>query len=216
MKKTERKEKKWTPEEMINVLEIKEVRISPDGKRILYTVTEPLITEEKSKFVDNIHLIDSDGKNPIQLTRGEYSCNNPQWSPDGKMIAFLTDRPGKQNIWLIKPDGGEAWQISDVKTEVIDFIWSPEGKNIAFTMKDPPTEDEEKRKKEKNDSKIIDKDLKNKHIWLLSIKKENYKIEKAKKLTTGDLNVTGLWGKNSVLGLPMENISSLPVRKLLI
>ena len=58
-----------------------------------------------------------------QLTRGDKSCDNPQWSPDGKTIAFTSNRGGKNNVWLIPADGGEAEQLTDVKSGVGSHRW---------------------------------------------------------------------------------------------
>ncbi len=126
----------WTPAMMMKVKRIGGVYPSPDGKRVAYTVREAVMDESRSEYVTQIHLADADGGNPVQLTRGSGSSDHPQWSPDGKFIAFLSDRSGKTNLWLIPVSGGEAEQLTDVKTGVSSFQWAPGGLVIAYTRLD--------------------------------------------------------------------------------
>src|SRR5262245_24383509 len=77
----------WTPAQMMQLKRIGGVFPSPDGKRVAYTVREAAMDELRSEFITQIHLVDADGGNPLQLTRGQNSSDNPQWSPDGKSIA---------------------------------------------------------------------------------------------------------------------------------
>src|SRR5437899_7407027 len=100
--------KGWTPQHMMQVKRIGGVYPSPDGKRVAYTVREAVMDELRSEVVTQIYIADFDGGNPLQLTRDKQSSDSPQWSPDGKSIAFISTRSGKANLWLIQIAGGEA------------------------------------------------------------------------------------------------------------
>ncbi|MCP2521160.1 S9 family peptidase, partial [SCandidatus Aminicenantes bacterium Aminicenantia_JdfR_composite] len=76
----------------------------------------------------------------------------PRWSPDGSKIAFLSDRDGKTQIWIINPFGGEAEKLTNSKTGVKSFKWFPDSKKIAYLATEPLTEEEERKKKEKDDA----------------------------------------------------------------
>src|SRR5207244_79683 len=80
----------------------------PDGKRVAFTVRQASTDGERSEYLTHIHLVNADGSESRQLTQGDKSCDSPQWSPDGKLIAFLSARAGKRDLWLIRPAGGEA------------------------------------------------------------------------------------------------------------
>ena len=179
----------WTPEEIMRVKSVGSVHVSPDGRRVVYTVTESVMTDEKSEYLTHIHMARSDGSEAYQFTHGDNSAANPQWSPDGLWIAFTSKRSGKNNIWLIRTDGGEASQLTDVKVGVSTFKWSGDGTMIAFTMSDSLTEEEEKAEKGKDDARVVDEDLKMNHLWVVPAAVDADKKPEARQLTIGDLNV---------------------------
>src|SRR5262249_7923053 len=76
-------------------------------------------------------------------------------------------RDGQPQVWLISPTGGEARRLTDSKTGVRDFAWSPDGKQFAYIATDPDTEEEAKRKKDKADVRVVDRDLKMDHLHLI-------------------------------------------------
>ncbi|NJM53890.1 MAG: hypothetical protein HC846_11175 [Blastocatellia bacterium] len=138
----------WTPEMQIKTKALASPNISPDGKKIVYTVSYEMLTADKSEYVNQIHLASTDGTNPMQLTFADKSSSNPKWSPDGTTIAFTSPRKdNKSNIYIMRLSGGEAEMITDVKGNVQNFEWSPDGKWFAFSMTDAKTEEEEKNAK---------------------------------------------------------------------
>ena len=179
----------WTPEEMMKVKSVGSVQVSPDGKRVVFTVTEPVMTEDKSEFLTQVWMANADGSGAYPFTFGNKSSTNPQWSPDGRFIAFTSSRSGKNNIWLIRADGGEAEQISDVKSGVDSLAWSPDGKQIAFTMSDPPSEQEEKDQKARNDARVVGENLKMSHLWVIPVEKDAEGKRAAQRLTKAEFNV---------------------------
>jgi dipeptidyl aminopeptidase/acylaminoacyl peptidase len=185
----------WTTDEMMKLKTVGGVQVSPDGKRVVYTVNAPVMTADKSEYLTHVWMAKADGSDAHQFTFGEKSCSNAQWSPDGKWIAFTSSRSGKNNIWVIRVDGGEAEQISDVKTGVGTYQWSPDGKWFAFTMTEPKSEQEEKDDKGRNDAIVVDHNVKKAKLWVIPVAKDDKGKREARQLTKADYHVgSGLGG----------------------
>ena len=189
----------WEPEMQLKLKLVGTPRVSPDGKSLVYTVSDAVTTPDKSEFVTQIWLADVATKKNIQLTFGDKSSSNPKWSPDGNWIAFTSNRKdNKNNLYLLSVSGGEAEALTDVKSGVSNFEWSPDGKSIAFTMTDPKTEDEEKNDKGKNDYRWVDENIKMARLYLLPLQKDSNGKREPRKLTTDNYNVNAFdWSPDS-------------------
>lgn len=189
----------WDPELHLKVKLVGAPRVSPDGKRVVYTVSESLTAPDKSEFVSQIWMATIATKQNLQLTFGDKTSSNPKWSPDGNWIAFTSNRKdNKNNLYLLSVNGGEAEQITDVKSGVGNFEWSPDGRSIAITMTDPKTEDEEKNDKAKNDFRWVDENLKLARLYVLPVQKDSNGKREPRKLTSENYHVTGFdWSPDS-------------------
>ncbi len=186
----QKKSSGWTPEIMIQYRRLAVTDISPDGKWVAYTVSEPVMEESKSEFLTHIHMAGTDGKNDFQLTRGKKSCFAPRWSPDGRQLAFLSARDADAvNLWLIHPAGGEAEQLTSLAKGINRFQWSPDGGRIAFTMTDPQTEQEDKDKKLGNDAAVVDENFKYSHLYVIPAEKDTDGKRPVRRLTGGEFHV---------------------------
>src|ERR1043166_3619136 len=180
----------WDPDLQMKFKAVGSPRVSPDGKRMVYTVNETVMTADKSEFVTQIWLANLATKQNIQLTYGEKSSTNPKWSPAGNWIAFTSNRKdNKYNLYLLSLNGGEAEPLTDGKSSIANFDWSPDGRSIAFTMTDPKTEDEEKNDKGKNDSHWADENVKFARLYVLPVQKDANGKREPRKLTTENYQV---------------------------
>jgi len=116
------------PEDLMQIRRISDPRISPDGKRIAYTLATPDLLQ--NKISSDIWYIPISGGASKQLTISPFDDHSPCWSPDGKTIAFLSDRNGPKNLFLIPVNGGEARQLTFSKTDLYQPVWSKDGKTI--------------------------------------------------------------------------------------
>jgi dipeptidyl aminopeptidase/acylaminoacyl peptidase len=105
---------------------------SPDGQWVVFT--RKAWDQEANKTTTNLWLVSIDGKMMRQLTWAPHQEDtSPVWSPDGRTVAFVSNRGGSRQIWTIQVDGGEARQLTKFPLDLDNLRWSPAGKHIAFS-----------------------------------------------------------------------------------
>lgn len=180
---------RWTPELMMQIKRIGAVQVSPDGKRVAYTVREAVMEGDKSEYLTHIHLANADGSEARQLTRGDVSCDDPQWSLDSQAIVFVSARSGKKNLWVIPLRGGEAVQLTKHKSDISSYRFSPQGNWIAFTALDAVTEDEREQERKRNDAKVVDQDVKLNRLFVLEWAPDFTEPQEARQVMCGRISI---------------------------
>ena len=120
-----------TFDDLIAMGRIGDFDVSPDGKRVAFDVT--WFDKEANDSRTDIYLVSIDGGDVWKFVRGDGDDHSPRWSPDGRSLAFVSDRDGSSQIWIIPADGGEARRVTDVPTGAGGPLWSPDGTRIVFT-----------------------------------------------------------------------------------
>jgi dipeptidyl aminopeptidase/acylaminoacyl peptidase len=176
-----------TYEQIIDLKRPGAVALSPDGRLIAFTVSEA--NWDDNSYESEIFIAPASGGEPVQLTRGKKSSTAPAWSPDGKWLAFASDRTDKRQIYLISPTGGEARAITDVEDGVGAFRWSPDGRRIALTMTDAKSEEMKERDKRSGAFEIVDEEYRTTHLHVIDVAPDAAAPAKPRRLTNGPFTV---------------------------
>jgi dipeptidyl aminopeptidase/acylaminoacyl peptidase len=136
--------------------DVSDPQCSPDGQWVAYRVSYSDLKADERRAA--IWMVNWDGTQNVRLTYTAGSDSSPRWSPDGRYIAFLSERPSdakssdtkssdtKSQVWVLDRLGGEARQLTNVKQEIESYEWSPDSKKLVLVMKEV---DEDSKKKPK-------------------------------------------------------------------
>jgi len=131
-----------TVDDLFGLQDVSDAQISPDGQFVAFSVNSTNLQEDKTS--SRIWMVPAAGGEEIALTAEGPSSYQPRWSPDGKFVAFLSDREeGKTQVYLLNRVGGEAQRLTETAQDVENFCWSPDGKRLVLLLRDPTSEEME-------------------------------------------------------------------------
>jgi dipeptidyl aminopeptidase/acylaminoacyl peptidase len=125
------KDGRLTPEVLWSFGRVGGVQVSPDGKRVLYSVSYYSIPEDKGN--SELFVMNTDGADKQQITKTSARESSAKWMNDGEHIAFIApDANGTPQLWKMKADGSERTQITEREGGVNDFAFSPDESKLLF------------------------------------------------------------------------------------
>src|SRR5277367_941047 len=153
-----------TPEDYFAFHFLNDAHLSPDGKQVAYVMT--LVDQQRNRRSSSVWVVPTDGRSaPRRITAQNFNSTAPRWSPDGLVLAFLSNRAGetaapatpapanpatpaagvqgdgaRPQICLLSMSGGEAQVISHLKNGVTSYQWSPDGKRFAALTRTGPSD----------------------------------------------------------------------------
>ncbi len=162
-----------TIEDLYSIKFLSRPRISPDGQRVAFVLTT--IDEYKQEYRSSIWIAPTNGGKARRFTAGNGNSHSPGWSPDGRWLAFVSDREseavplsknprdqkkqgkGKPQIWLIPGNGGEAHQLTFMPHGVSNPTWSPDSQRLVFRAGVGPLDEETEDGKPLPKVRVIDR-----------------------------------------------------------
>ena len=140
------------PEDLLRIRFVSDPQLPPDGRRVAFVVTT--LSEERDEYLSTIWIVDADGGEARPFTRGPRRDTAPRWSPDGRRLAFVSERErkAKGQLYVMPADGGEPVRLTDQRHGVSSPAWSPDGTRLAFVARvggweEPKDEEERARSK---------------------------------------------------------------------
>ncbi len=168
--------RRLTPEDVLSFRNVEDAQVSPDGARVAFVVGDSFKSD--SKWAKSaIWVVETAGGEPRQLTAGPRTDSLPRWSPDGRTLAFLSDRlkDGQRQVFLLSRDGGEALPLTDIKGLIPTprglnaLQWSPDGRSLAFLQEDPETDEERQRREALDDAIEFEQKPKYVRVWVIDV-----------------------------------------------
>ena len=122
-----------TAMDLAKMSRVSDPQISPDGTRVLYSVTQADYV--RNKYVSAVWLASLEGHgSPERLSISTRGASNPRWSPDGRSIYFLSSRSGSNQVWKSDAGGDHPMQVTRLPLAVGSFKLSPDGRWIVVSM----------------------------------------------------------------------------------
>src|ERR1041385_9231311 len=119
---SEGNERRLTPD----TIRVGQIFPSPDGKEVVYEVL-------RGGGVSDLQVMPMAGGAPRTLVAGSSINTAGNWSPDGKSIAYLSNRAGNFDVWIVAASGGEPRQLTNWPTNEVNGQWAPDGSALYFT-----------------------------------------------------------------------------------
>ncbi len=122
------------PADLFRVRWITDPQLAPDGAQAAFVVT--MLDEEADDYRSAIWTVPLEGAEPRRFTFGPRRDSSPRWSPDGRSLAFISERDGeKGQLFVIPATGGEAKKLTSEKLGVGSPVWSPDSRHVCVTAK---------------------------------------------------------------------------------
>lgn len=124
-------------DDLFRMAQVNDPQVAPDGRTVAYTVTT--LDKGDNRYRAAIWILDLERGATTRLTNGEHRDGAPRWSPDGRRLAFVSDRNpdelGKGQLWIIARAGGEPRRLTRLAEPIEDFSWSPDGRRLVAVSK---------------------------------------------------------------------------------
>ncbi|MBC8163150.1 MAG: S9 family peptidase [Roseiflexaceae bacterium] len=173
-----------TPEDVLGFSSLLDLQLSPDGTLAAF-VRSDAYKEYRDFTRSHIWIVPTGAGEARQFTSGARADWAPRWSPDGRTLAFLSDRVGERTqVFLLPRDGGEARQLTALSGEIDELAWSPDGSQLAFLMTDPAPVELAARRERGDDAQEFERHHAWQRVWTADLASGA-----TRQVTSGDVHV---------------------------
>ncbi len=160
----------FTPEDLMKLERYSIYQLSPDGKELIYSLSTPRTANEAPGSAHSKYFrMNLKTKEPKPLFEKGVKGSSPQYSPDGKYLAFTWRKEGElTQVWAEPVKGGEMIQLTHAKNGVNFFKWQPDGNGIAYLSTEPKTAKEAELKMRGYDFIFYEENLKSDHLFIVN------------------------------------------------
>ena len=124
------KDNRMSPEVLWAMGRVGGVQVSPDGKRVLYSVSYYSVEQDKSN--SDLFMMNTDGTGKYQITDTEFREVAAKWFKGGEKIAYLSSKSGSMQLWIMDADGSDKERVTDVEGGISDFAFSPDETKLLY------------------------------------------------------------------------------------
>ena len=196
-------EQRFGIDQYLALKSLSEIAVSPDGMFVAATTSKYDLKKDTSG--DVVWMVPTAGGQPLQMTSAESSASSPQWSPDGRYLAVMSDRKDDTwQVWLLDRRGGDAQQVTEFKQGVDSFEWSPDSQKLLLVVEDPTPADLDEEKPPNPRPYVVDRlqfkqdyvgylDRYRKHVHVIDLESRE-----TRQVTFGDYDDSGpAWAPDS-------------------
>ena len=159
-----------TPKDVARIRTVFEIKISPDGRNVAYTLNVPRRPFEgkDGPAWTELHVVGREGHSRPFVT-GKVNVGGIRWTPDGQSISFLLKRGDDKDrsLYAIPLDGGEARRLFGHDTSMRSYVWSPNGKQVAFTAVKKTDKDKKKLRDQGFNQVVFEEDPNLVRVWIV-------------------------------------------------
>ena len=127
------KKRRFRPDDLYELKNVSDPQVSPDGTQVAYSVSWPDRDSDSTHIA--IYVAPLKGRGTARRFTHGTKDHTPRWSPDGRYLAFVSDRGDKSQLFVAPLGGGEARQVTRRKWGISAPAWSPDGSSVAFVAR---------------------------------------------------------------------------------
>jgi dipeptidyl aminopeptidase/acylaminoacyl peptidase len=145
------------PDDLYLLRQVTDPQVSPDGSQAAFGVSSFDREEDETRTAVYVAPVDGSEK-ARRFTQGKKE-HSPRWSPDGRHLAFVSDRGEKNQVFVAPLNGGEPRQVTNHEWGVSSPAWSPDGRRIAYAARTGDWVEPKKRKGAEENAPRVIRDL---------------------------------------------------------